>query len=49
MRAFLKNKLVIDFFVGHKVMATIDPYLKETEFYEKRANIWIMLNLKSFK
>ena len=32
--------LVIDFFIGHKILATIDPYLKETEFYEKRANIW---------
>ena len=32
--------LVIDFFIGHKILATIDPYLKETEFYEKRSNIW---------
>jgi hypothetical protein len=32
--------LAIDFFVGNKILGIIDPYLKETEFYEKRANIW---------
>ena len=32
--------LVIDFFIGHKILNLIDPYLKETEFYDKRANIW---------
>ena len=32
--------LAIDFFVGSKILGIIDPYLKETEFYEKRANIW---------
>ena len=32
--------LILDFFIGKKILEKIDPYLKETEFYEKRANIW---------
>ena len=32
--------LVLDFFFGQKILVYLDPYLKETEFYEKRANIW---------
>ena len=32
--------LAIDFFIGEKILNIIDPYLKETEFYDKRANIW---------
>jgi len=32
--------LAIDFFIGNKIFGIIDPYLKETQFYDKRANIW---------
>ena len=32
--------LFLDFFIGDKILKIIDPYLKETEFYDKRANIW---------
>tara|TARA_Y100000992_G_C21254917_1_gene487984 strand:- start:634 stop:1737 length:1104 start_codon:yes stop_codon:yes gene_type:complete len=32
--------LFLDFFIGKKILKIIDPYLKETEFYDKRANIW---------
>lgn len=32
--------LVLDFFFGQKILVHLDPYLKETEFYDKRANIW---------
>jgi len=32
--------LVLDFFFGQKILVYLDPFLKETEFYDKRANIW---------
>ena len=32
--------LFLDFFIGKKLLEIIDPYLKETQFYDKRANIW---------
>tara|TARA_B110000444_G_scaffold251095_1_gene278454 strand:- start:548 stop:1672 length:1125 start_codon:yes stop_codon:yes gene_type:complete len=32
--------LGIDFFLGNKILEIIDPYIKETEFYDKRIKIW---------
>ncbi len=32
--------LLIDFFFGNKILNTIDPYLKETEFYDKRFRVF---------
>jgi hypothetical protein len=32
--------LGIDFFFGNKILKTIDPYIKETEFYDKRIRVW---------
>jgi len=32
--------LTIDFFCGDKILKIIDPYIKETEFYDKRIRIW---------
>ena len=32
--------LIIDFFIGNKILQFIDPLIKETEFYDKRVKIW---------
>ena len=32
--------LGIDFFFGNKILDLIDPYIKETEFYDKRVRVW---------
>lgn len=32
--------LGIDFLFGNKILELIDPYIKETEFYDKRVRIW---------
>ena len=31
--------LFLDFLIGERVLNLIDPYLKETEFYDKRSRI----------
>ena len=32
--------LGIDFLFGEKILKFIDPYIKETEFYDKRVRVW---------
>ena len=32
--------LGIDFLFGEKILNFIDPYIKETEFYDKRVRVW---------
>ena len=32
--------LSLDFIFGDKILKLIDPYIKETEFYDKRVRIW---------
>ena len=41
--------LSIDFFLGKKILEIIDPYLKETEFYDKRVKVWDKNFHHSFK
>ena len=56
LKEFLKISLItfilvlgVDFFFGNKILETIDPYLKETEFYDKRIRIWDETYHHSFK
>ena len=56
LKEFLKISLItfilvlsVYFFFGNKILETIDPYLKETEFYDKRIRIWDETYHHSFK
>ena len=41
--------LLIDFIFGKKILDLIDPYLKKTEFYDKRIRVWDKVFHHSFK
>lgn len=41
--------LGIDFLFGNKILEVIDPYIKETEFYDKRVRIWDNIFHHTFK
>ncbi len=41
--------LGIDYLFGEKILKFIDPYIKETEFYDKRVRIWDEIYHHKFK
>ena len=41
--------LLIDFIFGKKILDLIDPYLKKTEFYDKRIRVWDKVFHHTFK
>ena len=41
--------LLIDFIFGKKILDLVDPYLKKTEFYDKRIRVWDKVFHHSFK
>ena len=41
--------LLIDYIFGNKILDLIDPYLKKTEFYDKRIRVWDKVFHHTFK
>ena len=39
--------LGIDFLFGEKILKFIDPYIKETEFYDKRVRVGFLSNSRT--